>query len=274
MIGYKEFLKELNYNNDLVRIPRSYNKFMITESSKIIKTFDSDTLGTVSIVQDSDKTVMVDEEGNAHSEIFNDWTYQEPPFSLLPLGALLNGSKNILMIGLGLGNVYNLISNLNDRDITSIEYDKNTAEIAKEMLGIPDHALMVGCGSELIKTFPDNVFDCVILDAYDKSGIPEVFYKKDFWDEVKRVSTKNVVITVNYCDPYNEVFKEKFKELNDLILNTFEVTKTVAHADNEYAQNIYHYFSKAPNEKILNDFVIGEYNPVELNKQQDYISYF
>jgi hypothetical protein len=248
-------------------------RFSLNESTETIKTFDSTLLGNCKVVKEDDKIVLYDEQGYIHSEIYDDWTKLDGPFALLPIGGLMVDAKNVLLIGLGLGNVYRFFKNaLPNTKVTCIEYDANTANITSEVMDIPQEDIIIGDGAEVVKTL-SGTYDQIILDAYDDFSIPEVFSTDEFWDTIKTLLSEDAVITVNYCSPNDEGVEENFIKIHDnikRILNKFDIIPMIIEG---YEQNIYNYFVKVPHTEGLKKYIQAEYNPFELSKNIAEIKY-
>lgn len=241
-------------------------RFSLSEAkgdTNVIKTFVSDSLGKCSVVKKNDRTLLYDEKGYVHSDIPDDITKTDSVFAVIPLSALITKPKKLLMIGLGLGNVYRLLHELlPETDITCIEYDKNTADITSELMDIPKESILVGDGIEVVKNIKDK-FDLIILDAYDDSGLPDGFCTKDFWESVKDISNDRVCITVNYCEADDE-YVSKFIEVNKTIKDVFNVAEVVPYGVQGYNNFVYNYYTAKPDDSSLGDYKKGSYDPVEL----------
>lgn len=244
-------------------------KRSLNESKTVLKTFVSDSLGKCSVIEEDNVISMYDSHGYVHSVVPINSEDFSGVFKVLPIGGLMNDSNTILMIGLGLGNTYKFFKDFKpESKMVCIEYDKETANITSEIMDIPKEDILVGEGSEIIKSL-NGLFDLVILDAYNETTIPEEYQTKEFWEDLKKICTEDVCITVNYCDP--DVGETAFKNIHNNISEVFDIDYVLA-LDGSQTNYVYNYFTKNKNTD-LSKYKKGSFDPEKIKEAERKIDY-
>ncbi|MDD2907700.1 MAG: methyltransferase domain-containing protein [Candidatus Gracilibacteria bacterium] len=132
--------------------------------------------------------------------------------------------KNVLIIGFGGGAFAKFLEDhIENIEITGIEIDEAMIEIAKKEYNIKaDDFYIIDANIALEKIISEGKkFDSILIDVYGNNGkIPDYFDEKTFFENIKKVTNNDSVISINFAD-YN--FKEKNTRYDKIHSNLLEI---------------------------------------------------
>lgn len=134
-----------------------------------------------------------------YSMIKKDSIYTNSYWDYLSVLPSVSRNPRILMIGLGGGTIAYQISKLfDDYKLDIVEIDRQMAYVASKFLpkGVKFN-LIIDDGAEYIKRTRDK-YDLIILDAYIKSDMPDIFRSDEFIRNSKIALKENGILAVNY----------------------------------------------------------------------------
>ncbi len=117
-----------------------------------------------------------------------------------PLPALYENPK-IAMIGLGGGTIpYQMVHLYKKINMDVLEISKPMVELSKAFLHgkLEDINIITEDGSEYIKRYKGK-YDILVLDAYERDHIPDVFLKEEFANDAFNVLKDEGVMAINYA---------------------------------------------------------------------------
>ncbi len=118
----------------------------------------------------------------------------------LPFVEMFN-SPRVLIIGLGGGTtIYQVRKLFKNVHIETVEICEKSVEMASRFIDIKNEIIHVMDGFDFVISSQD-LYDLVILDAYDASGIPGKFLREEFIASANRILQKNGFFIINYALP-------------------------------------------------------------------------
>ncbi len=147
-------------------------------------------------------SVSISVNGITYSRISDSkYTYSYWDY-FLPLCYLYKRSR-VLLIGLGGGTIVRQL-NMEFGDsvaIDAVEIDKDMADIAMRFSTL--HAnVIIDDGAKYIKGL-NNLYDIIILDAYENLSIPKQFMSPEFIEDAWHALRRNGILAINFT--YNEL---------------------------------------------------------------------
>lgn len=162
-------------------------------------------------IKDGDDTLSVTDNGEELTLRLNSVVYSRLKKRSLytgsywdyftPLPALYKKPK-VLLIGLGGGTVVHQLVKLfgNKVSIDAVEINKSMVELSQYFL--PKKAgnvrILIEDGSKYIKR-KQNVYDILVLDAYEGDHIPDVFFTEEFIADAASCLKKDGIMAINYA---------------------------------------------------------------------------
>lgn len=134
--------------------------------------------------------------------------------------------QKVLILGLGAGSVIDSLRNKYriTGKITGVEIDPVVINLAKEEFDIDrfeDFELIEADAAEFVKnTF--ETFDLIVVDIFINTGVPAVFYEKEFWENVESLVSNNGFVLFNAGIEWN---KGKMYDFLQVIPGSFAVQK-------------------------------------------------
>ena len=119
---------------------------------------------------------------------------------LLAAGTLPDQAR-ILVVGLGGGAMPRWLRiAVPNAQIAVVEISPAVVRAAREWFGFETDSLMtvhVEDAADFVARTPAQLFDLIILDAFDATGVPEALQSKTFFDHVHRILTPEGVVASN-----------------------------------------------------------------------------
>ncbi|MGC8985383.1 MAG: spermidine synthase [Thermoplasmata archaeon] len=127
----------------------------------------------------------------------------------------------VLIIGLGGGTtIFQVRSLFKDVHIEAVDIDKRSMEMASKFLDMNKEIVHIIDGKDFVISCNDR-FHVVILDAYDRYGIPEHFLKEDFVCSVKNILYPDGFFITNYALTLQD--RLKLKNFIETLRRNFKV---------------------------------------------------
>ena len=143
----------------------------------------------------------------------------------------INSHKNILLLGLGGGNVIKTLHKKFNykHSITAIEIDSVIIKVAADEFGITQtDKLKIICADAYDYVMNSTMdFDFIIIDLFLDDTIPEKFFKKEFWNSL--IGANQLLFNASLHKKNEHLLKNiiDLLENNDFIINKLDnVNKT------------------------------------------------
>ncbi|MCL5433643.1 MAG: methyltransferase domain-containing protein [Candidatus Marsarchaeota archaeon] len=129
---------------------------------------------------------------------------------------------NVLVIGLGAGTIpYQMLQTYNNVKITALETSAAMIQITKELLQKEDLKklkIIYHDGYDYINknvAHLRNLYDLIILDAYIDDKIPDVFFEKQFIDNINFILNNEGIFAINFIQNTKNDLRLLIKNLKD-----------------------------------------------------------
>ncbi len=137
--------------------------------------------------------------------------------------------QRILVIGLGGASVHKALNILLPRtQIDTVEINEVLPKIVDQYFGYKEdyrNKIFIEDGAIFAKKAPANIYDIVLIDAFNADYIPPQFLTDEFMQNIKKMLTANGVVAINtftISKTYkfeSDLFKHNFGKYYNLIFN-------------------------------------------------------
>lgn len=175
--------------------------------------------------------------------------------TMLSTMACLPQSPKTLLLGLGGGSlVHYLLHHYPQSHITAIEYSSLIIQLAHEYFFIPKnnaHLTIVHADAARYVQETQETFDFILVDVYNKLGIPEAFTRAEFFQRCNHLLSDHGICSINVIAQTQEAFMQILQTIRNEFSNrtlSIPVKKTV--------NTIVHAFKRTD----FNKFILKETN--------------
>ena len=137
--------------------------------------------------------------------------------------------QRILVIGLGGASVHKALNILLPRtQIDTVEINEVLPKIVDQYFGYKEdyrNKIFIEDGAIFAKRAPANIYDIVLIDAFNVDYIPPQFLTDEFLQDIKKILTTNGVVAINTFtvsktyELESDLFKRNFGKYYNLIFN-------------------------------------------------------
>ncbi len=141
--------------------------------------------------------------------------------------------QKILIIGLGGANAQNALNILLPRaQIDTVEINAALPKIVDQYFGYKEdfhNKIFIADGAIFAKEATDNIYDIILIDAFNADYIPPQLLTDEFMQDIKKMLTPNGIVAINTFtvsktyDFESDLFKRNFGKYYNLIFNTSRV---------------------------------------------------